>query len=74
VETVQAPVEIRNAEIFSYGLRQVRDRFLTRRAGPQRGDNRPVAKVFHFSGSPTVTAGFIAFVFDIREVIKVASP
>jgi hypothetical protein len=33
---------------------------------------RPVGKVFHFSASPTVTAGFIGFVFDIREVIKVA--
>jgi hypothetical protein len=32
-----------------------------------------VAKVFHFSDPPTVTAGLIGFAFDIREVIKVAS-
>jgi hypothetical protein len=31
-----------------------------------------VVKVFHFYEAPTVTAGFIGFVFDIREVIKVA--
>ncbi|MGB0030303.1 MAG: hypothetical protein WBP77_03875, partial [Candidatus Sulfotelmatobacter sp.] len=51
----------------------VQDRFLTQRAGSQSGDNRPVDKVFHFSDLPTVTAGFIGFAFDIREVIKVAS-
>jgi hypothetical protein len=41
--------------------------------GPQSGDNRPVGKVFHFFDLPTVTAGFIGFVFDIREVPKVAA-
>jgi hypothetical protein len=38
----------------------------------QHGENRPVGKVFHFCEAPTVTAGLIGFVFDIREVIKVA--
>jgi hypothetical protein len=38
----------------------------------QRGEDRQVGRVFHFCEAPTVTAGFIGFVFDIREVIKVA--
>jgi hypothetical protein len=60
------------AEIFSPRLRRVRDEFLTRRYGVQGGENRQVEKVFHFCAVPTVTAGFIGFAFDIREVIKVA--
>jgi hypothetical protein len=60
------------AEIFSPRLRQVRDELLTRRYRLQCGENRQVGKVFHFSAAPTVTAGFIGFAFDIREVIKVA--
>ena len=33
-----------------------------------------VGRDFHFYGSPTVTAGFKGFYFDIREVLKVALP
>jgi hypothetical protein len=73
VETVQATGEIKVAEIFYLGLRQVRDRFITQRVTPESSDNRPLAKVFHFSEPPAVTTGLIAFVFDIREVLKVAS-
>jgi hypothetical protein len=29
--------------------------------------NGEVEKVFHVSAGPTVTAGFIGFVFDIRK-------
>jgi hypothetical protein len=60
------------AEIFFHGLRQVRDGFLTSRDWAQRGENRQVGKDFHFCEAPTVTAGLIGFIFDIREVIKVA--
>jgi hypothetical protein len=60
------------AEIFFPYLRKVWDGFLTRRDRVQRGENRQVGEVFHFYDAPTVTAGLIGFVFDIREVIKVA--
>jgi hypothetical protein len=60
------------AEIFFHGLRRVGDGFLTSRHGIQSGGNRQVGEVFHFCEAPTVTAGFIGFAFDIREVIKVA--
>jgi hypothetical protein len=33
-----------------------------------------VCRDFHFYELPTVTAGFIGFYFDIREVLKVAIP
>jgi hypothetical protein len=32
----------------------------------EAGENIQVERVFHFSAAPTVTAGFIAFIFDIR--------
>jgi hypothetical protein len=32
----------------------------------EASENRLVARDFHFSASPTVTAGFIGFAFDIR--------
>jgi hypothetical protein len=60
------------AEIFSPRLRRVRDELLTRRYRVQDGENRQVGANFHFCAAPTVTAGFIGFAFDIREVIKVA--
>jgi hypothetical protein len=60
------------AEIFSPLLRRIRDGFLTRRYRVQGGENRRVGEIFHFCAAPTVTAGFIGFAFDIREVIKVA--
>jgi hypothetical protein len=33
---------------------------------PEPGASKPVPPDFHFSAAPTVTAGFIAFAFDIR--------
>jgi hypothetical protein len=42
-------------------------RFLTSRVQREVGGNGIVDKVFHFSAPPTVTAGFIAFAFDIRK-------
>jgi hypothetical protein len=57
---------------FHYRLRRIRDRFLTSRVQLEPGDNRRVVPVFHFCEGPTVTAGLIGFVFDIRLVIKVA--
>jgi hypothetical protein len=35
--------------------------------GGETGDCRQVGNVFHFFSAPTVTTGFIAFAFDIRE-------
>jgi hypothetical protein len=42
-------------------------RFLTSRVPSEVGRNGIVGRVFHLSASPTVTAGFIAFAFDIRK-------
>jgi hypothetical protein len=42
-------------------------RFVTSRVQSEIGGNGIVDKVFHVSAVPTVTAGFIAFVFDIRK-------
>jgi hypothetical protein len=42
-------------------------RFLTSRVQREVGGNGTVDKVFHVSAPPTVTAGFIAFAFDIRK-------
>jgi hypothetical protein len=42
-------------------------RFLTSRVQREVGGNGRVDKVFHVSAPPTVTAGFIAFAFDIRK-------
>jgi hypothetical protein len=42
-------------------------RFLTSRVHREVGGNGIVDKVFHVSAAPTVTAGFIAFAFDIRK-------
>jgi hypothetical protein len=42
-------------------------RFLTSRVQPEVGGNGIVATVFHLSAPSTVTAGFIAFAFDIRK-------
>jgi hypothetical protein len=41
--------------------------FLTSRVRREVGGNEIVDKVFHVSAPPTVTAGFIAFAFDIRK-------
>jgi hypothetical protein len=38
----------------------------------QNGEKKHLGKNFHFCATPTVTAGFTGFVFDIRDVIKVA--
>jgi hypothetical protein len=59
-------------KILFLGLRCVGDGFLTSRDGVQGGENRRVGEVFHFCEAPTVTAGLMGFIFDIREVIKVA--
>src|SRR5579863_9188428 len=72
VEVVQGRKEIGSIARLHWPLRKVRDRFLTSRDGREPGDNRRVVPVFHFSEAPSVTAGFIGFVFDIRIVIKVA--
>jgi hypothetical protein len=40
---------------------------LTSRVQREVGGNGTVARVFHVSPPPTVTAGFIAFAFDIRK-------
>ena len=66
VEVVQSRKEIGRAAELHCRLRNVRDRFLTSRVYWKPGDNRRVAPVFHFSAAPSVTAGFIGFVFDIR--------
>jgi hypothetical protein len=34
--------------------------------GREAGEKREVARVFHLSAGPTVTAGLIGFAFDIR--------
>jgi hypothetical protein len=72
VEVVQGRDEIGRAAELHYRLRRVWDRFLTSRVGLEPGDNRRVARVFHFSEGPTVTAGLIGFVFDIRVILEVA--
>jgi hypothetical protein len=41
--------------------------FLTPEKGHGVGGKPGVKKVFHLSAAPTVTAGFIGFVFDIRK-------
>jgi hypothetical protein len=41
--------------------------FLTSRVQREVGGNGIVERVFHLSAPPTVTAGFIAFAFDIRK-------
>jgi hypothetical protein len=38
----------------------------------EQGIDESLGDVFHFSLSPTVTAGFSGFSFGIREVFKVA--
>jgi hypothetical protein len=42
-------------------------RFLTSRMQREVEGNETLARVFHLSAAPTVTAGFIAFAFDIRK-------
>jgi hypothetical protein len=42
-------------------------RFLTSRLWREVEPKEILAKVFHLSAAPTVTAGFIAFAFDIRK-------
>ena len=51
-------------------LRRATGRFLTSRVRVEVTENREVRKVFHFCAGPTVTAGFIGFVFDIRKKEK----
>jgi hypothetical protein len=41
--------------------------FLTSRVQREVGGNGTVERVFHLSAPPTITAGFIAFAFDIRK-------
>jgi hypothetical protein len=72
VDVVQGRKEIGSIARLHWPLRNLRDRFLTSRVRREPGDNRRVVSVFHFSAVPSVTAGFIGFVFDIRIVIKVA--
>jgi hypothetical protein len=66
VEVVQERREIGMRGKIQQGLRSGRDRFSTLGVRREGSDNRRVEKDFHFSAEPTVTAGFIGFVFDIR--------
>ena len=50
-----------------WGLRSAAERFLTARFPAEVSGNTRVGKDFHFCAGPTVTAGFIGFVFDIRK-------
>ena len=49
------------------GLRRGGERFFTRGVEMEVADAQATGPVFHFSEAPTVTTGFIAFVFDIRR-------
>ena len=70
VEVVDRWAEIGVRDWIQYGPRSGTDRFLTSRVGWEVGRNRGVEKVFHVSEVPTVTAGLIGFVFDIRNKKK----
>jgi hypothetical protein len=67
VEVVNRESEIDFGGKLQLSLRNEIVRFLTSRLRGEVGGNGIVDKVFHVSAPPTVTAGFIAFVFDIRK-------
>ncbi len=70
METVTDRSETGEMALGFDGLRQGNERFSTLGFKLETDARQASGPVFHFSYAPTVTTGFIAFVFDIRREQK----